>query len=295
LVQSYKQFEENRKKIEGEKEKVGIKTPDAQMVAEVARQGGNEGEGARERGNEGKRGFKDSPTETGITNRPKRDRSRPRAPVTDGKVVGGGGGILEALKNTGLGSRLAKVAGDKEGSSGNDPLSQPLLGSGGGGIQSGRGSGGSGLQGTGTGGGGSAVGVGGLGTQGFGGGARGTGVGSIPGKGDFAVGTETLGVTVLGGLSREEIEKVVNGNRNEILFCYLKELERDASLFGKVSMKWTIVAGGRVTDLKTVENTTGSRSLENCIRSRVSTWVFPSPPPGSKADVEWPWTLKPKG
>ena len=139
------------------------------------------------------------------------------------------------------------------------------------------------------------MGVGGLGTKGFGGGAKGNGIGSIPGKGDAAVGTESLSVIVLGSLSREEIERVVNAHRNEIQFCYQRELQKDPSLFGKISLKWTIVTGGVVQNIKKIENSTGSASLETCIRERLSTWAFPAPAGGSQAEVEWPWIFKPKG
>jgi len=260
-------------------------------VAQAAKQGGNEGEGARERGAEGKRGWKNSPNETGITNRPKVSADRH---VKDAPVRASNEGVVNALRNTGLGARLAKVSGAVGGASGNDPLDQAFLGVGGGGIQSGRGSGGSGLQGTGTGGGGTAVGVGGLGSKGFGGGASGTGIGSIPGKGDFSIGTEATSVQVLGALSRDEIRRVVEAHQSEVRFCYSRELQRDPKLFGKVNMKWLISAGGDVQTASVADNTTGSVALANCIREKVVNWKFPQSP-GGVSNVEWPWIFKPTG
>ena len=294
IIENFKAREE-AKKILGDEAHKGEANPDAIMVADKMVKGGNEGEGARERGKEGKRGHADSKYETGITNRPR--TSNKRVPVVDGKVAAPRNAMLDALKNSGLGKKLSGGTrkGVEGGSQGNDPLNEALSGVGGGGIRSGRGSGGSGLQGTGTGGGGTAVGVGGLGTKGFGGGAKGNGIGSIPGKGDAAVGTESLSVIVLGSLSREEIERVVNAHRNEIQFCYQRELQKDPSLFGKISLKWTIVTGGVVQNIKKIENSTGSASLETCIRERLSTWAFPAPAGGSQAEVEWPWIFKPKG
>jgi hypothetical protein len=215
--------------------------------------------------------------------------------VKDAPVRASNDGILSALRNTGLGSKLAKVSGVQGGGQGNDPLDKALLGLGGGGIRNGQGSGGSGLQGTGTGGGGTAVGVGGLGSKGFGGGASGTGVGSIPGKGDFAVGTEAATVTVMGSLSREEIERVVNAHSSEIRFCYERELARDPRLFGKLSAKWTVGEGGRVVSASTTENLTGSANLANCITNQIKQWKFPSPAAGSEANVTWAWSFKPPG
>lgn len=297
VVQEYKKkvemkkVEEAKKEI-GDKPREGFAPPGAVLKDKVGKTGGNEGEGAREKGPEGKRGRPDSPHETGITNRPKTSESRK---VKDAPVRAKNEGILSALRNTGLGTKLAKVSGVDGGGSGNDPLPTPFLGTGGGGIRNGRGSGGSGLQGSGTGGGGTAEGVGGLGSKGFGGGASGDGVGSIPGKGDFAVGVEGTGVRVIGSLTREEIERVVNAHQSEINFCYQQALQRDPKLFGKITFKWTIVGAGQVSEVNTVDNQTGSRGLEDCIRSRLKQWVFPSPAGGSMSTAVWPWIFKPAG
>jgi hypothetical protein len=295
IVQEYKKKEERKKeasevKVIGDKASEGQKVEGALKQEKVAKQGSNEGEGMREKGPEGKRGKPNAANETGIQNRPKTSASRK---VVDAPVRAKNEGILDALKGTGLGTRLAKVSGVAGGATGNDPLDKALSGTGGGGIQDGRGAGGSGLVGTGKGGGGTAEGVGGLGSKGFGGGAKGTGVGSIPGKGEFAVGTEGVGVSVVGGLTREEIERVINAHRSEVGFCYQKELQKDPGLFGKIKLRWTIVAGGSVSSVSTAENQTGSVSLENCIRDRLKTWTFPSPAGGAQAVVDWPWIFKP--
>ncbi len=280
------------KKVPGPENKPGQANPQAVTKATEAKQGGNEGEGMRERGAEGKRGKPTAKNETGIQNRPKTSDSRK---VKDAPIQAKNDGILNSLKNTGLGTKLAKVSGVEGGATGNDPLDKAFAGVGGGGIQDGRGAGGSGLQGTGPGGGGTAVGVGGLGSKGFGGGAKGSGVGSIPGKGDFAVGTESVGVTVVGSLSREEIKRVIDAHASEIRFCYSRELQRDPGVFGKVKLKWKIVSEGRVAGTTVVENSTGSVALANCIKDKVNAWTFPSPAAGSEASVDWPWIFKPSG
>jgi pSer/pThr/pTyr-binding forkhead associated (FHA) protein len=333
LIQEYKKEIENQvvnepqevekveQKIEpqptakkGDVAKKAETVPDAQMTAPIAKAGGNEGEGAKEKGPEGKRGKPDAAQQTGITNRPKvadakktfDGDTKTKAPdkKPSPKAVVAPPDLLQSLKNSGLGNRIAKVAGtgspnadvgEGGGAQGNDPLDEALSGVGGGGVRSGRGSGGSGLSGTGSGGGGSAVGVGGLGTQGFGGGAKGTGLGSIPGKGEMIVGTETQEITVMGSLSREQIERVVNSRMNEVRFCYQRELGRDAKLAGKITFQWTIVSGGQVTQVKVVGNSTGSQSLSQCLRDKLERWQFPSPTGGSSATVEWPWSFKPTG
>jgi hypothetical protein len=308
--------------------------------------GGNEGEGAREEGEEGKRGAPDAtqaegrqqkvaetpnPTKdplksgpvpvpkvmgkapgpvaknVGPTKKPVKKpdtkplpklTKNPKAPPSMAKPRAGGGGntaetphqsIMNSLKNTGLGAKLGSVT-----KSGTNEFDTAMAGVGttaGTGV----GSGGSGLQGSGKGGGGTAVGVQGLGSKGFGQGAKGDGTGAIPGKPGIGIGTEATAIYVVGGLSREEIERVVNAHRSEVMFCYRNALQRDPGIAGKITLKWQIVGGGSVAGLQTAQNTSGSQSLADCIRAQVGTWKFPSPPGGSTADVEWPWIFKPGG
>lgn len=274
--------------------KVAKEVTDAKKVAEVAKvqKGGNEGEGARERGAEGKRGNPNAKAPDGITNRPKIDPNR-RNQVKDGPVKASSDSVLDSLKNSGLGSRIAKKGSPGGGASGNDPLDKAFQGVGGSEIRSGIGSGGSGLKGTGTGGGGTAVGVGGLGSKGFGGGATGDGVGSLPGKGDFAISTETTGVSVAGSLSRKEIERVINSHQNEVEFCYQQALARSPTLSGRVMVRATIITGGKVSAASVASNSTGDTAFGNCIMSSLRGWTFPSPAGGSEASFDWPWLFKP--
>jgi hypothetical protein len=327
IVQTYKKLPQNRPPVVGDKAQVGEKVEGAQQVGPKAQKaGGDEGEGARERGEEGKRGSPTSKQETGVEKRkmnlkpdtnPTKNPAPIAAPKIGNKVKAGPAPKLsdkakpkpmgyhsptptntpaETIMSALRGSGLAK--GDSTGGGGKfsgNSVDEAFTGVGGL-TGTGRGSGGSGLKGTGTGGGGTAVGVGGLGTKGFGAGAKGTGSGAIPGEGgQFAIATETLSVTVLGSLSKEEIERVVNAHRSEIRFCYERELGRNPGLSGKVNMKWTIGAGGRVEGVQVKDNTTGSRTLSDCIGGYLKDWQFPTPAEGSKADVEWPWIFKPQG
>jgi hypothetical protein len=325
IVQTYKK--QARPAIVGDKAQTGVSVDGAQQIGDKAQKaGGDEGEGARERGEEGKRGRPDSKQELGVEKRPIIAKPAPIAPGKQapapapkiGKEVKLGQApkltenakpkpmamhspkptntpaqtIMSALRGSGL-SAGTSTGGGKF--SGQVAVDEAFTGVGAT-TGTGRGSGGSGLQGTGQGGGGTAVGVGGLGTKGFGAGARGDGTGSIPGKGgEVSIGTETMSVYVLGSLSREEIARVVNAHASEIRYCYERELSRNPSLSGKVTMKWTIVSGGRVEGVTTKDNSTGSSTISDCIGGYLKDWKFPNPAEGSKADVEWPWIFKPKG
>ncbi len=320
IVQAYKA--QTRPPIEGDKAQQGQTTPNAQKTATQAQQGGNDSAGAKEQGEQGKRGETQAQQTAGVEKRPPTTKPTPtpstkpapapapkvaeqvkQAPApkpsptakpkplpmhTPKPVPTTAETILSALKSSGL------SAGSGQGRSGQTAVDQAFSGVGGT-TGSSQGTGGSGLQGAGRGGGGQAVGVGGLGTTGFGSGQQGTGTGSIPGKGEVEIGTESLSVFVLGSLTREEIERVIRAHHPEVRNCYDREIARNPGLAGKVTLKWTIVEGGRVENVSTKENTTGSRSLSDCIAANLKGWKFPTPAQGSSADVEWPFVFKPRG
>ncbi|MEO5666715.1 MAG: AgmX/PglI C-terminal domain-containing protein [Bdellovibrionota bacterium] len=325
IVQTYRK--QNRPAVVGDKAKTGVSVENAQQIGDKAQQaGGDEGAGARERGEEGKRGTKDSQQERGVEQRPVIAHAAPPQPGKQapapapkiGKSVKLGQApkltenakpkpmamhspkptntpaetIMSALRGSGISNGTSQGGGKFSGQVAVDEAFTGVGGTHG----NGRGSGGSGLQGSGTGGGGTAVGVGGLGTSGFGAGAKGNGTGSIPGEGGgVSIGTETQSVYVLGSLSKEEIERVVRAHASEIRYCYDREIARNPSLSGKVTMKWTIVGAGRVESVSTKDNSTGSKSLSDCIGGYLKDWKFPTPAEGSSSDVEYPWIFKPKG
>ena len=292
---------------EADKNKTGVgleekkNIPDAIKNQQRNQLGGNEGEGKRSPGPEGKRGVKDSPHETGVTVAPKVKGPDSKEPGPTNTSATGKGkthevskyGLLNSLKSSGLTSKLAKLSGSD---GGNDDLEMKFSGFGGGGLQSAKGvSPRGGLQGTGSGGGGTepVVGVGGLGTKGFGQGAKGSGLGGIPGNGPALISTESGGISVGAGISKEEIDRVVKAHYNELEFCYQQAKQRNGSLAGKIALSWTIVSGGAVAKVRQMDNSTGDNALIECFMKRLQQWRFPSPPSGASAEVEYyPFSLK---
>src|SRR5262249_47334659 len=152
---------------------------------------------------------------------------------------------------------------------------------GGGGLQSANGvTPHGGLRGTGPGGGGTepVVGVGGLGTKGFGEGAKGNGLGGIPGKGDALISTESGGISVGAGLSKEEIDRVVKAHKSELEYCVQQAKQRNPGTAGKIALDWSILHGGVVGKARQVEDSTGDPTLVECFMRRLQQWHFPSPP-----------------
>jgi outer membrane biosynthesis protein TonB len=146
-------------------------------------------------------------------------------------------------------------------------------------LTAGRGSGGLGNVGSGPGGGGTSFGR----IQGSGnldvGAGRGRGrKGPSLGKGrerEVQVGMETGTPDAEGGLTREQINRVVKAHASAIRYCYEKELQRAPSLAGKVELYWVIKPNGTVDRIKVANSSLGSRAVEGCMERQVRNWQFP--------------------
>jgi hypothetical protein len=143
-------------------------------------------------------------------------------------------------------------------------------------------------------------GVGGMSTRGDGPGGGGTGKGQLLGVGNLAIGgggrgnhptglgdghvmkelkvAMTTGApTSDGGLSKEQILRVVQSHAAAIQFCYEKELQRFPHLAGKVTLGWKVNLDGRVENVKVDSSSLGNASAEGCMARQVKNWQFPKP------------------
>jgi TonB family protein len=158
-----------------------------------------------------------------------------------------------------------------------------------------QGVGGLGSRGTGTGGGGTALGIGGLGTQGTGRGAGGSGGIDLGGRGKSVTKVIPGKTTVVGGLDKDVIAKVIRRHQGEIKYCYESELNKDPSLAGKVAVAFTIDPTGAVSDATVSESTLNNAKAEQCMLSRIRRWKFPEPKGGGVVSVTYPWLFSPAG
>jgi outer membrane biosynthesis protein TonB len=141
-------------------------------------------------------------------------------------------------------------------------------------------------------------GAGGLGNAGTGIGGGGVGLGHIQGSGDLdlgpgrgrgrkgpglsrgkerevSAGLETGTPNAEGGLTREQVTRVVRAHAAAIKYCYEKELQRQPSLSGKIEVYWVIHPNGSVDRSKIASSTVSSREVEGCIERQVRNWQFP--------------------
>jgi hypothetical protein len=134
--------------------------------------------------------------------------------------------------------------------------------------------------GAGTGGGfgsGNGHGPGGGGNGGFGGGS---GTGNGTGGGAGAPGEHGVrgvaGAASHGGLSPDQVNRVVLAHRGALQACYEIEAQKDPTLRGGVVVSWTIDASGAVTSASRASSTLNNARVEGCVLRQVKTWRFPA-------------------
>lgn len=247
-------------------------------------------EGAKAKDEEGKFGKEEAKKEEA-------DPSRPGTPVVDktkrekDRQVVGKVGLLGAFK--GLKGGATDVFGPGGLGSGiNNSLGGLKAGAG---LGDAQGVGGLGTRGNGSGGGGTALGIGGLGTKGDGHGTGGHGGIDLGGKGKATTKIIPGKTTVVGGLDKDVIAKIIRQHQNEIKYCYESELNKNPSLAGKVAVAFTIDPAGAVADANVTETTLNNGTAENCMLSRIRRWKFPEPKGGGVVAVTYPWLFSPAG
>ncbi len=141
-------------------------------------------------------------------------------------------------------------------------------------LQTGWGAGTGGGYGTGYGGPGGA----GNGGNGRGGKGGGTGAGDGTGGGtrESRVQFGNQALAAAGGLSGEQIRRVVVAHEGALRACYESEAQRNPNLRGGVTVAWQIDASGSVSSASLSGSTLQNPRVEGCIVRQVKAWHFPS-------------------
>jgi hypothetical protein len=141
-------------------------------------------------------------------------------------------------------------------------------------LDTGFGAGNGGGYGSGTGGPGGR-GTGGNGRGGAGGGTgTGNGTGNGPGESKVAVGAGH-GASK-GGLSEDQVRRVVLAHLGAVRACYESEAQRNPSLKGGVTVQWTIDPTGGVSSATLGGSSLGNPRVEGCVVRQVKGWHFPT-------------------
>jgi hypothetical protein len=78
-----------------------------------------------------------------------------------------------------------------------------------------------------------------------------------------------------GGLTEEQVLKVVKGKQNAFLYCFEKELQRSPSIGGKIVVTWQIAASGTVKSARVKTSNVGSAAVDDCVTRTVRGLRFP--------------------
>ena len=114
------------------------------------------------------------------------------------------------------------------------------------------------------------------------GGGSGSGVGTGSGNGEARVGAVGTPAAT-GGLSPEQIRRVVMAHVGAVRACYDIELQKNPNLKGGVQIGWQIDPSGSVSGANVVSSSLGNPRVEGCVVRQVKTWHFPES--GSSTNV----------
>lgn len=90
-------------------------------------------------------------------------------------------------------------------------------------------------------------------------------------------------------IDKEAIRRVIRAKLHEVKSCYeraLNTLEKGRKLEGKIVLGWEIIEKGQARNVKVKSSTLNSPEVENCVRQRLASWIFPEPPTGLVAEVQ---------
>jgi len=97
---------------------------------------------------------------------------------------------------------------------------------------------------------------------------------------------------ITGNLTRQQIQRVVNRNIDQIRYCYEKQLLRKPKLKGNVTVLWKINPQGRVVFAKIDGATLKDKAVQMCMRAKIKRWKFPEPKGGGYAQVRYPFNFR---
>jgi len=95
-----------------------------------------------------------------------------------------------------------------------------------------------------------------------------------------------------GSIDDRVVRNVVRSHLATLRTCYARGSERDATLAGQITVRFTIGPTGAVTSSELVASTlpTGGETIARCIAGLPNGWVFP-PPIGGSVVITHPFTL----
>jgi len=94
---------------------------------------------------------------------------------------------------------------------------------------------------------------------------------------------------VTGSIDRSVIQKVIRRHLKRIKLCYENGLKRNPKLHGRVEVRLTIGADGKVTKAEIAKSTLNDKQVEQNILKVMKRIRFPRPPGGGSVTVSYPF------
>jgi hypothetical protein len=108
------------------------------------------------------------------------------------------------------------------------------------------------------------------------GGGTGNGNGSGSGTHERSVVFGNQAMAASGGLSSEQVRRVVMAHTGALRACYESEAQRNPQLRGGVTVAWQIDPTGGVTSASLAGTTLSNPRVEGCVIRQVKAWHFPT-------------------
>lgn len=92
--------------------------------------------------------------------------------------------------------------------------------------------------------------------------------------------------------SQSAIQQVVNRETTRLKRVFEEWLKRDPSLSGRLTVKFTILPAGSVTNVAVVKSTTNNSEFDETILRYIKRWQFPEVSGGSPVEVVYPFVFE---
>lgn len=122
--------------------------------------------------------------------------------------------------------------------------------------------------------------------------------GTLSGSGGpMSLGSELAELDDDGGLTKEQVGRVIHAHQEQVRLCYDSAMRRSGKVEGKVYLSFTINKDGRVIAANVDRGRTDVSDIDlgDCLRSRLVTWAFPKPHKGVEVKVTYPFLFRTLG
>lgn len=95
-------------------------------------------------------------------------------------------------------------------------------------------------------------------------------------------------------MSKLEVGKVVDAHIDEVRLCYSRALANDSSLHGRIVVRFTVGAHGKVVASAIESSTLTDDAVEFCVGRAVCRWLFEAPTGRGTVAVTYPFEFEPR-